>query len=113
MKSSRAAKWAAQIFKWEENHEGYSKFLDWDEFQLAFQKDLCPPHSDTAAINKLESTSYFQKACSIDNYLDEFMDLIAEAGYTEPKTAVVKFQKGLDPQIQNTIAMMVSGQPAN
>ena len=113
MKSSRAAKWAAQIFKWEEDHEGYSKFLDWDEFQLAFQKDFCPTHSDTVAINKLESTSYFQKAHSIDNYLDEFMDLIVEAGYTDPKTTVVKFWNGLDPQIQNTIAMMAYGRPSN
>ena len=40
---------------------GYSKFLDWDEFQMEFQKDFCPAHSDTMAINALESTSYFQK----------------------------------------------------
>ena len=32
MKSGRAAKWAAQVFKWEEENGGYSKFLDWDEF---------------------------------------------------------------------------------
>ena len=113
MKSGRAAKWAAWIFKWEEDHEGYSKFLDWDKFRLAFQKDFCPAHSNTVAINKLESTSYFQKACSIDDYLHEFMDLIAEAGYTDPKTTVVKFRKGLDPQIQNTIAMMAYGHPSN
>jgi hypothetical protein len=32
MKSGRAAKWAERIFLWEEKHEGYSKFLDWEEF---------------------------------------------------------------------------------
>ena len=36
-------------------------------------------------INKLESTNYYQKSWSIDNYLDEFIELIAEAGYTDPK----------------------------
>ena len=72
-----------------------------DKFQLAFQKYFCPTHSNTAAINKLESISYFQKAHSVDNYLDEFMDLILEAGYTDLKTKVVKFWKGLDPQTQN------------
>ena len=36
MKSGRAAKWAAQVFKWEEENAGYSKFLDWDEFQMEF-----------------------------------------------------------------------------
>ena len=61
----------------------------------------------------MESTSYFQKARSVDDYLDEFVDLIAEAGYTDPKTTVVKFRKGLDPQIQNTIAMMAYGRPSD
>ena len=32
MKSGRAAKWVAQVFRWEEENGGYSKFLDWDEF---------------------------------------------------------------------------------
>ena len=41
------------------------------------------------------------------------MELVVEAGYTDPKTTVVKFQKGLDPQIQNTITMMACGHPSN
>ena len=41
------------------------------------------------------------------------MDLIAEAGYTDPKTTVVKFWKGLDPQIQNTITMMAYRRPSD
>ena len=36
-----------------------------------------------------------------------------EAGYTDPKTTVVKFRKGLDPQIQNTIATMAYGCPSD
>ena len=113
MKSSWAAKWAEQIFHWEEKNSRYSKFLDWEEFQEEFQKDFCPAHSNAAVINKLESTTYYQKSRSIDNYLDEFVELVAEAGYTDPKTTVVKFQKGLDPQIQNTIATMAYGHPSD
>ena len=60
---------------------GYSKFLDWDEFRKEFRKDFCPAHSDVAAIKKLESTTYYQKSRSIDDYLDEFIELVAEAGY--------------------------------
>ena len=41
------------------------------------------------------------------------MELVAEAGYTDPKTMVVKFQKGLDPQIQNTITTMAYGCPSD
>ena len=54
---------------------------------------------------------YYQKSRSVDDYLDEFVELVVEAGYTDPKTTVVKFWKGLDPQIQNTIATMAYGCP--
>jgi hypothetical protein len=39
MKSGRAAKWTARIFRWEELPENtdYPKFLDWEEFQEAFK----------------------------------------------------------------------------
>ena len=36
-----------------------------------------------------------------------------EAGYTDLKTIVVNFWKGLDPQIQNTSAMMAYGRPSD
>ena len=41
------------------------------------------------------------------------MELVAEAGYMDPKTTVVKFRKGLDPQIQNTITTMAYGCPSD
>ena len=41
------------------------------------------------------------------------MELIAEARYTDPKTTVVKFRKGLDPHIQNTIATMAYRRPSD
>ena len=78
---------------------------------MEFWKDFCPAHSDTAAINTLESTSYYQKTQGVDDYLDEFLELVLEAGYTNPRTVVVKFWKGLDPQIQNSIATMPYGRP--
>ena len=53
--------------------------------------------------------AYFQKARSLNDYLDEFQDLVTESGYTDPKTIVVKFRRGLYPQIQNAVAMMASG----
>ena len=108
MKSGRVAKWAARVFKWEETNGGYSKFLDWDEFWMEFQ-NFCPAHLDVAAMNKLESTTYYQKGHTLYDYLDEFMDLVMEAGYSDPKITMVKFQKGLDPQIQNTITTMAYG----
>jgi len=112
MKSGRAAKWAARVFKYEED-EGNQRFLDWSDFRDEFRKEFCPAHSDAAAINKLETMSYFQGTRSVDEYLDEFLDLIAEAGYTDPKTLVVKFRRGLNPQVQNVVATMTAGRPSD
>jgi hypothetical protein len=108
MKAGRAIKWAAQIFKWEEENEGYTKFLDWDNFKTEFHKEFFPANSDIATINKLESMTYYQKTQSVDDYLDEFLDLIVESRYMDLKTLVVKFRRGLDPQIQNTVATMAN-----
>jgi len=47
----------------------------------------------------------------MDEYLNEFQDLITEANYSDLKTIVVKFYQGLDTQIQNAIATMPSGCP--
>ena len=68
---------------------------------------------EAMAINRLESTTYFQRNRSVDAYLDEFIDLIVEAGYTNAKTVVIKFHKGLNPQIQNAIATMTNGRPSD
>jgi len=52
--------------------------------------------AEVAAINVLETTAYFQGKRSVDDYLDQFRDLIYNSGYTDLKTVVVKFHRGLD-----------------
>ena len=80
---------------------------------------LCPsefPDEQTKivwAINCLESTAYYQKGRPLDEYIDEFQDLVADSGYSDPKTIVVKFRKGLGAQIQNSVATMASGRPSD
>ena len=44
----------------------------------------------------------------MDDYLDEFLDLIVESGYTDSKTLVIEFRRGLDLQIQNAVATMTN-----
>ena len=115
MKAGRAQKWTARVFRWEQHPDnlGQDKFLDWDKFCTEFQKEFTPAHADTLAIHRLESTAYYQRARSLDDYIDEFQDLIADSGYTDPKTIVVKFRRGLNSQIQNAVATMASGRPSN
>ena len=112
MKSGRVGRWAARVFKWEEVRQT-PWFPDWEGFRDEFKKEFCPAHTEATAINQLEFTAYFQRNRSVDAYLDEFVDLIVEAGYTDAKTVVIKFCKGLDPQIQNAIATMTNGRPSD
>ena len=66
-----------------------------------------------AAINKLESDTYFQCTRSIEEYLDEFRDLITESGYQDKRVVVVKFRRGLQRNLQNAIATIPSRRPAD
>ena len=45
----------------------------------------------------------------VDNYLDSFLTLVSDAGYTDPQTLVVKFCQGLKLNIQGQIATMPFG----
>ena len=90
-----------------------SKFLDWEDFTTTFKTEFMPAHSDALAINRLESTAYYQKACPLDEYIDEFQDFIADSRYSDPKTIVVKFRRGLSAQIQNSVATMASRRPSD
>ena len=116
MKSRRAAKWTAHIFKWEElsENKGCLKFADWEDFRDEFKKEFTRAHADSLAINRLKSMAYYyQKSRSLDDYIDEFQDLITESGYMDPKMIVVKFCWGLNPQIQNAVVTMASGRPSD
>jgi len=55
-----------------------------------------PLDSEATAVNVLETTSYFQGRWSVNDYLNQFKDLIEDSGYSDPKTIVVKFRRGLD-----------------
>jgi len=49
----------------------------------------------------------------VDNYLDSFLILASDAGYTDPWTLVVKFRCGLKLNVQSQIATMPFGRPAD
>jgi len=53
MKTGRAEKWAARVFRWEQEptNRGNNRFVDWAAFRVEFKKEFCPAHSDSAAIN--------------------------------------------------------------
>ena len=91
MKSGRADRWATREFELE-TKIGSLRFTDWIDFEDEFRKDFLPLDSEATAINILETNSYFQGRRTVDDYLDQFRDLIEDSGYTDPKTIVVKFR---------------------
>jgi hypothetical protein len=113
MNQGRAQKWANRVYHWEAvpANVGNSHFVDWDDFHSRFRAEFFPLHSDAVATNKLEGTTYFQGHRLVDDYLDDFRDLISESGYFDPKTIVVKFRRGLNPGIADAVATMAAGRP--
>lgn len=49
----------------------------------------------------------------MDDYIDEFSELVDEAGYANGLSIVINFWKGLDRDIQDQIAEMVQGRPSD
>ena len=70
-----------------------------------------PLDSESAAINVLETTAYFQGKQTVDDYLNQFWDLIYDSRYTDLKTVVVKFCRGLDHWISTALAGMIYRRP--
>jgi hypothetical protein len=59
----------------------------------------------------LESDRYFQGKRNVDAYTDEFRELIALSGYTDPIAVVLKFRRGLQPSTQDKIAESGTDRP--
>ena len=93
IKSGWAGRWASREFELEASSEdGQLRFFNWPDFEEEFKKDFTPLDAEATAVNILETSSYFQGKRTVDDYLDQFRDLIYDSGYTDPKTIVVKFR---------------------
>ena len=95
------------------SENGRLQFIDWPDFEDEFRKDFTPLDAEATAVNTLETSSYFQGKRTVDDYLDQFRDLIYDLGYTDPKTIVVKFRRGLDRWISAALAGMALGRPSD
>jgi hypothetical protein len=92
MKSRQASHWATREFEYEAaSWDGRLHFLDWVNFKDEFHKDFLPLNAEATAMNALETSAYFQGKWTVDDYLDQFHDLVYDSRYTNPKTILVKF----------------------
>ena len=112
MKEGRAAQFSDRVLR-KEASDGFPAFNTWADFEHEFTTQFLPPHHNVDAANRLESTSFYQGKRSVEEYLDEFRYLIDEAGYAEGLGIVMKFRRGLNPSLQNQIAVLGQGRPAD
>ena len=111
-KDGRAAKWSENLFR-QEADTGIFPIQSWAHFEQQFRSQFFPVNAEADAVNALEGSSYYQGHRTVDDYLDTFLTLVSDAGYSDPWTLVVKFRRGLKTSIQSQIATMPFGRPAD
>jgi len=111
-KGGRAAKWSENVFR-QEADTSIFPIQTWGDFEQQFRLHFFPANAKVDAINALEGTSYHQGNRTVNDYLDSFQALVSDAGYMDPRTLMVKFRRGLRLGIQNQIATMPYGRPAD
>jgi hypothetical protein len=110
MKGGRASSWSQRVLR-KQMEEHRILYPTWDDFRTAFVADFCPKNETQMALAKLETNRYVQGKRSVDDYIDEFRELVEQAGYKEGLAIVVKFRRGLNREIQDQIAQLVIGRP--
>jgi len=111
-KDGRAARWSENLFR-QEADTGIFPIQSWADFKQQFRSQFFLVNAEADTVNALEGSTYYQGNRTVDDYLDSFLTLVSDAGYTNPQTLVVKFRRGLRTNIQSQIATMPFGRPAD
>jgi len=99
-KNGRVVKWSENLFR-QEVDTSIFPIRFWTNFEQQFRSQFFPVNAEADAINTLEGSSYYQANRTVDDYLDSFLILASDTGYTDPWTLVVKFRCGLKLNIQS------------
>jgi hypothetical protein len=75
-----------------------------EDFGKEFAQEFFLPEEEIDALTRLESSAYHQGRRTLDDYIDEFVELMARSGFSDMRAAVVKFLKGLEPSFAHTLA---------
>jgi hypothetical protein len=110
MKKDRAATFSDHTLRIE-TRTGLPRFDTFDALYAAFITLFCPANEESTAMMRLETEEYHQNKREVDEYIDEFEDLVALSGYTDPRTITMKFRRGLNPIIQVKIAELARDRP--
>jgi len=111
-KDGRAVKWSENLFH-QEVDTGIFSIQSWTDFKQQFWSQFFLVNAEADAVNTLEGSLYYQGNWTVVDYLDSFLTLVPDAGYTDPRTLVVKFCQGLKLNIQSQTAIMPFRRPAD
>ena len=105
-------RWSKNLFR-QEVDTSIFPIQSWAHFEQQFWSQFFPVNAEADAVNTLESSFYYQGNQTVDDYLDTFLTLVSNARYTDPRTLMVKFRRGLKSSIQSQIATMPFGRPTD
>ncbi|KAF5370476.1 hypothetical protein D9615_009744 [Tricholomella constricta] len=108
MQHGRAADFVERVFQCATIQEA---FPTWDDFQATFTTEFCPMNEVANAALALESSAYFQNGRTIDEYIDSFRSLRHKARYPDGRHLVMKFRRGMDPQLCQRLGTITTGRP--
>ena len=91
-------RWSENLFR-QEVDTSIFPIQSWAHFEQQFQSQFFPVNAEADAINALEDSLYYQGNRTVDDYLDSFLTLVSDARYTDSRTLVVKFCRGLKSNI--------------
>ena len=104
LKSGWAACFANRVLQTWNRDKPY--YWDWDDFESDFTEQFCPKNEQLSALIKLEGSSWYQGNDLVEDYIDRFQELIDISEYSDNKTIVIKFRRGLDWEIQRRVALL-------
>ena len=97
-KDRYAMRWSENLFRQEADTSVFP-IQSWADFEQQFRSQFFLVNAEADAVNALEGSSYYQGNRMVDDYLNRFLTLVSDAGYTDPQTLVVKFCRGLKMNI--------------
>jgi hypothetical protein len=110
MKEGRALTFANQVTR-QVDKQGGLPYTTWEGFWKELEQRFLPIDESEEAVNTLETDRYHQGKQTVDDYCDRFQDLVDHAGYTDGRQVVMKFRKGLEPEIADRVALLHEKRP--
>ena len=86
-------------------------FHNWAPSPEMFTELFYPQNEQLAELTRLEGMSWYRAKDSVEDYIDQFLELINVVEYNDDKIIVIKFCKGLDPAIQNKVVLTGDNTP--